>query len=206
MADLLRRGRLGLTGEILLSVVAGAAITLLFSALRETRAAAKATEVMLRPGLYVARKIGASGAGGSGTAFLGDVFVYGSLAFCAIRALSMRKRPQEPESGAEAERRRAHRILLAAPVFVYGWMRGEPFSENTQTLDVSALGGSLPLSVRAVPTQTLILINAQSNEESRCRVARAVLTPEGKTVVGFEFLHASPNFWSVDFASGDAPT
>ena len=99
------------------------------------------------------------------------------------------------------ERRRAHRVLLAAPVFVYGWLRGEPFSEMAQTVNVSAIGGALILSVNAIPEQTLIVTNEHSKGELACRVTRAARTQDGRTVIGFEFLHVSPTFWQVDFVS-----
>lgn len=37
-------------------------------------------------------------------------------------------------------RRRAYRVLLTAPIFVYGRGRDEPFWENTETLNVSTIG------------------------------------------------------------------
>jgi hypothetical protein len=99
------------------------------------------------------------------------------------------------------DRRRSYRVALATPVFVYGWLADEPFSENTETLNVSANGGLIPLSGTVVPSQELILTNLQTNEDLSCRVARSTRTEDGKLVVGLEFLQALPNFWQIDFVS-----
>jgi hypothetical protein len=99
------------------------------------------------------------------------------------------------------ERRRSYRVALATPVFVYGWLADEPFSENTETLNVSANGGLIPLSGTVVLSQELILTNLQTNEDLSCRVARSTRTEDGKIVVGLEFLQALPNFWQIDFVS-----
>lgn len=184
--------RLCLAREILVSLVAGASITLLLSVLRAAQILPELTEILLRPGSFLARKARANDI----VAIWGDGIVYGSLAFLVMRLLSWhpRSRSREPQ----ADRRRTQRVLLTAPVFVYGWLRDEPFSENTETLNVSAMGGLMPLSVDVVRSQKLILTNLRSNEDLPCRVTRSVHTPDGKTVIGFEFLGASTNFWQVD--------
>jgi hypothetical protein len=99
------------------------------------------------------------------------------------------------------ERRRSYRVALATPVFVYGWLADEPFSENTETLNVSANGSFLPLSGSVVPSQELILTNLQTNEDLSCRVARSIRTEDGTILVGLDFLQALPNFWQIDFVS-----
>jgi hypothetical protein len=92
-------------------------------------------------------------------------------------------------------------VALSTSVFVYGWNADEPFSENTETLNVSASGGLIPLSLSVSPTQELILTNLQTNEDLTCRVARLTQTPDGRTLVGLDFVQASPNFWQIDFVS-----
>ena len=99
------------------------------------------------------------------------------------------------------DRRRGYRVALATPVFVYGWQVNEPFSENTETLNVSAVGGLMPLSATVIPPQELILTNLQTNEDLPCRVARSVKAEDGKILAGLEFLKRSPNFWQIDFVS-----
>jgi hypothetical protein len=95
------------------------------------------------------------------------------------------------------DRRRAHRVPLSTPLLVYGWLRDQPFWENTETLDVSAIGGLMPLSLNVVRSQRLIITNLRSNEDLTCRVARLARTSHGKAAIGFEFAQASASFWRV---------
>jgi len=88
------------------------------------------------------------------------------------------------------------------PVFVYGRVRGQPFSEHTETSNVSEHGGLVTLSSEVEGAQTLLVTNLQTNEDLACRVARFVSSEPGKTIVGIEFLCPSPRFWSIDFGSG----
>ena len=97
------------------------------------------------------------------------------------------------------ERRRARRVPLSTPVFVYGWMKNEPFAENTETVNVSPTGALMPMSVDLARPQALILTNLKSNEDSLCRVARSVRVTHGAILVAVEFLQASANFWRMDF-------
>ncbi len=192
--------RLGLAGEILLSLVAGAVITVLSFALHAAQVVPGFSGDLLRPGEYVARKLGD---GHSALPFLTDVILYGLLPFLLLH-VRFRRPPAPVALKLQADRRRAHRVHLTAPVFVYGWLRGEPFSESTETIDVCALGGSLPLSTGVIPAQTLLLTNPQSDQEAQCRIIHAKSTPEGKTLVGFEFVRPAQNFWQVDLASREA--
>jgi hypothetical protein len=120
------------------------------------------------------------------------------LLVAAIRWWSRRRHPvsSTPEW---KDRRRSYRVALATPVFVYGWLAGEPFSENTKTLNVSANGGLIPLSGTMIPSQELILTNLQTNEDLTCRVARSTRAEDGTILVGLDFLQASPKFWLIDF-------
>jgi hypothetical protein len=117
-----------------------------------------------------------------------------------VRLWLRRHRPliRTPE---QKDRRRGYRVALATPVFVYGWIVDEPFSENTETLNVSAVGGLIPLSAIVIPSQELILTNLQTNEDLPCRVARSVKAEDGKILAGLEFLKRAPNFWQIDFVS-----
>jgi hypothetical protein len=122
------------------------------------------------------------------------------LLVVAIRLWSRRRWPlsRAPE---RKDRRRGSRVALATPVFVYGWLLDEPFSENTATLNVSAVGGLIQLSAKVIPSHELILTNVKTNEDLPCRVARSIRAGDGKTLVGVDFLQASPNFWQIDFVS-----
>lgn len=99
------------------------------------------------------------------------------------------------------DRRRGFRVALATPVFVYGWLLDAPFSENTSTVNVSAVGGLLQLSAKVIPSHELILTNLKTNEDLPCRVTRSISAGDGKTLVAVDFLQTSPNFWQIDFVS-----
>jgi hypothetical protein len=100
------------------------------------------------------------------------------------------------------EKRRGDRVRAAMPVFVYGRANGEPFSEHTETANVSAQGGLMTLSTEIERSQTLLVTNLQTNEDLACRVARLGKSEEGKTLVAVEFLRPSPRFWAIDFSPG----
>lgn len=102
------------------------------------------------------------------------------------------------------ERRRAPRQSVSAPVFVYGWDGSEPFSEVTETIDVSAVGGLMVLAAKVAPAQELILINASSEAELPCRVARTLRTPNGATAVALEFLQPAMSFWEAPASAASA--
>jgi hypothetical protein len=112
-----------------------------------------------------------------------------------------RRRPSPSRTPERKDRRRGSRVALATPVFVYGWLLDEPFSENTTTLNVSAAGGLIRLSAKVIPSQELILANLKTNEDLPCRVTRSIGAGDGKTLVGVDFLQASPNFWQIDIGS-----
>ena len=122
------------------------------------------------------------------------------LLLAAIRWWS-RRRQRLSRTPVRKDRRRSYRVALATPVFVYGWLLDEPFSESTATLNVSANGGLIPLSGTVIPSQELILTNLQTNEDLTCRVARSTRTRDGAILVGLDFLQTSPNFWQIDFVS-----
>ena len=93
------------------------------------------------------------------------------------------------------EQRRAQRLPIFLPVQVYGKLDGEPFSENTETINVSACGGLVPISARVVRSQKLILTNLQTDQDLTCRVARLIRTERGQVLAGLEFLQSAPGFW-----------
>ena len=192
--------KLYIAREIVLSWVAGNVITLMLVVLRAIHIAPGVTDILLRPGLYFARAVHGKSVLNSVVLALGDGAIYGLLPFVVTHLWSRRRRPlsRTPE---RKDRRRGSRVALATPVFVYGWLADEPFSENTETLNVSANGGLIPLSGMAIPSQELILTNLQTNEDLTCRVVRSTRVEDGKILVGLDFLQASPNFWQIDFVS-----
>jgi hypothetical protein len=97
--------------------------------------------------------------------------------------------------GSLDDQRRAQRLPIYLPVQVYGKLDGEPFSENTQTINVSAWGGLVPLSASIVRAQKLILTNLQTDQDLTCRVARLIRSERGQVLAGLEFLQSDPGFW-----------
>jgi hypothetical protein len=93
------------------------------------------------------------------------------------------------------DQRRAQRLPIFLPVQVYGKLDGVPFSENTETINVSACGGLVPISAGVVRAQKLILTNLQTDQDLTCRVARLIRTERGQVLAGLEFLQSAPGFW-----------
>jgi hypothetical protein len=93
------------------------------------------------------------------------------------------------------DQRRAQRLPIYLPVQVYGKLDGVPFSESTETINVSACGGLVPISAGVVRAQKLILTNLQTDEDLTCRVARLLRSEKGQVLAGLEFLQSAPGFW-----------
>jgi hypothetical protein len=93
------------------------------------------------------------------------------------------------------DQRRAQRLPIYLPVQVYGKLDGVPFSEATETINVSACGGLVPISTAVVRAQKLILTNLQTNQDLPCRVARLIRSERGQLLAGLEFLQSAPGFW-----------
>lgn len=96
---------------------------------------------------------------------------------------------------AAPDQRRALRLPVAMHVLIYGRLGNEPFSENAETVDVSTLGGLVPISARVRHSQKLILTNLQTDEELPCRVAHVEKTVDGRKLVGLAFLQPGRRFW-----------
>ena len=190
--------KLHIAREILLSWVGGIVITLLLAVLQAIHIAPRVTDILLRPGLYLARAVHSKSVLNTVVLALGDGVIYGLLLFVVMQSRRRRPLSRTPE---RKDRRRGSRVALATPVFVYGWLADEPFAENTETLNVSAAGGLIQLSAKVIPSQELIITNLQTNEDLACRVARSIGTENGKTLAGLDFLLASPSFWQIDFVS-----
>jgi hypothetical protein len=95
-------------------------------------------------------------------------------------------------------KRRAHRVDLNAPVFLYGSLKGEPFSEYSETIDVCMHGALVAIQARLFPEQRILLTNLQTQQDLKCRVVRL---DSHRNAVALEFLESSPRFWCIDFAS-----
>jgi hypothetical protein len=98
-------------------------------------------------------------------------------------------------------KRWAHRVDLSAPVFVYGSINGEPFSEISKTLDVCVKGALVAIDVSVVPEQRVLLTNLQTQRDLKCRVVRIDVH---RRAAALEFLEPCPGFWCIDFAPSTA--
>jgi hypothetical protein len=120
------------------------------------------------------------------------------------RAQSERAKTTDSETDAGFERRRAERIALKVPVFVYGHgLQKEPFHEETTSLVVNSHGELLPLSNRVRLGQELLLTNPATQTEQSCRVVFLASKRAGRSKVGIAFTGEAPSFWSL---REDSPT
>ena len=85
----------------------------------------------------------------------------------------------------------------------YGRLGDEPFFEPTETINVSARGGLIPISAGVARQQELVLTNMQTEEELLCRVARLIRSERGQMLVGLEFVQSAPSFWRAAPATND---
>jgi hypothetical protein len=194
------QGGLRLACDIVWSLDAGETITILLALLRAARIAPGVTDTLLRAGFYLLPTLHGQRVFSSAEFAFIDAGIYGLLFFVGMQ-LWLSRRRLGLGGAARADRRRGTRVALDAPVFVYGWAEDEPFSESTETLNVGELGGLIPLSVKVVPSQELLLTNLQTDQDVPCRVARAITREDGKTLAGLTFLQASPSFWQIEFLS-----
>jgi hypothetical protein len=122
------------------------------------------------------------------------------------RAQSERSAKQKADNKIEFERRRAERVPLSVPVFVYGrGDRNEPFHEETNSLVVNAHGGLLILSSKVKFGQELWLTNPETRHEQACHVVHFVKKARKRSEVAIAFTEPAPAFWSRSSAPGAQP-
>ena len=101
-------------------------------------------------------------------------------------------------------RRRTQRVLLRLPILVIGrGPEGQHVSENAFTLNVSAHGALILLSMRVEAGQKILCRNPDTLEEQFIRVVHVAPAAEGKLEVGVEFLKPAPKFWRISFPPDD---
>ncbi len=114
------------------------------------------------------------------------------------RAQSERAGTKDLQGDSGFDRRRARRVELQVPVFVYGHGRHlEPFHEETTSIVVNSHGALLPLSTRVHIGQELLLTNPATQSEQPCRVVFLASKRSRKKKVGVAFTDAVPTFWSL---------
>jgi hypothetical protein len=106
--------------------------------------------------------------------------------------------------GEISDRRRSRRWPLDASVYVYGHGPGkETFYEEAHTLNVSADGALLLLSVPVQSGQVLLLTNQHTEQEMDCRVVY-LGTRHSRTVeTGVVFPRTNLAFWQIHLPSSD---
>jgi c-di-GMP-binding flagellar brake protein YcgR len=103
------------------------------------------------------------------------------------------------------ERRRTGRVSVFADLTVLGINeQKEKFKVRTRSVSVSGHGGLTVLDVPVSVGQTLILVNEHSKQKAECRVVSLRPGGHGKTIVAFEFLAPSANFWKMCFPPSGA--
>jgi hypothetical protein len=94
--------------------------------------------------------------------------------------------------------RRSKRLPLSIPVRIYGrTANNRPFRYVTETNAVSVHGALLALDAKIKRDQTVLLVNAITEEERACRVAYLEPRLWGKRKIGLEFANNSGDFWHV---------
>jgi hypothetical protein len=100
--------------------------------------------------------------------------------------------------------RRSERIELNVPVVVYRVPADGPqFSENTQTMVVSAHGALFGLTQLVVPRQKIHVQNPKSGEHVECHVVSVKRALIGPPRVAVEFTRPTPSFWRLAYPPAD---
>jgi hypothetical protein len=96
------------------------------------------------------------------------------------------------------KQRRSKRLPLSIPVRIYGrTANNRPFRCVTETNAVSVHGGLLALDAKLKRGETVLLVNAITEEERECRVVYVESKLWGKRKIGIEFTNNSGDFWHV---------
>ncbi len=97
------------------------------------------------------------------------------------------------------ERRKSPRTSLYVPLFVYGYSAaGEPFHEDTNTLQVNDSGGLLRLDANVRCGQKLLVVNRVTKEEQECRVVTLAKRPKHADLrIGVALAGPAPGFWDT---------
>jgi hypothetical protein len=102
-----------------------------------------------------------------------------------------------------ANRRRTHRVAMQIDVRVSGYnAEGARFTEDTNTVEISAFGGLVILRTPVNRGQRLVLTNLQTKVTVECLV---VYYEARDTVwhVGLAFIVLNQPFWPIDFPPAD---
>ena len=110
--------------------------------------------------------------------------------------------PAASESAGMPDRRRSRRKPFDIAVYVYGHGAGdEPFHEEAHTLNVSANGALLLLSVPVSKGQSLLLTNQLTLREQQCQVVFLGNHYTRTVETGVAFVRSDPEFWRLHLSS-----
>ncbi len=99
-----------------------------------------------------------------------------------------------------ANRQRGQRAQLRIPVRVSGYSdEGVRIAEDSHTLEINPLGGSIVLSAQMKEGQRLVLSHAQTRAAVECLVVSSKQVEGNRTLVGLAFVAPNPRFWLVSF-------
>jgi hypothetical protein len=102
-----------------------------------------------------------------------------------------------------ASRKRTQRLAMQINVRVSGYgAEGARFSEETNTVEISAFGGSVILHTPVKRGQRLVLMRVQTKVTVECLVASHEAKGTGWHV-GLAFIVANQSFWPVVFPPAD---
>jgi hypothetical protein len=83
-------------------------------------------------------------------------------------------------------------------VRIYGrTANNQPFRYATETNAVSVHGALLAVDAKVKRGQSVLLVNAITEEERQCRVVYAESKLWGKRKIGLEFTNSNGDFWHV---------
>lgn len=103
-----------------------------------------------------------------------------------------------------SNRRRSQRILMNISIQVDGTNSlGASFTEETETISVSANGALILLSMAVVKGQSLTLWNRHTNTALECSVVYVGQVQDQRRQVGISFTRPNRMFWGVVFPAWD---
>ena len=115
-----------------------------------------------------------------------------------VREGEVQQKPPSSDAVEMPDRRRSRRWAFDVPVYVYGHgPEKEPFHEEAHTLNVSATGALLLLSVPVRKGQTLLLTNRMTEQEQDCRVVFLGKKRSRTVEAGVAFIDSNPDFWQL---------
>jgi hypothetical protein len=94
--------------------------------------------------------------------------------------------------------RRSKRLPFSIPVRIYGrTANNRPFRYVTETSAVSVHGALLAVDAKVKRGQSVLLVNAITEEERECRVVYVESKLWSERKIGLEFANNSGDFWHV---------